>query len=99
MRIRSFPILLPAVLFAACVPAGSALAQGIAGPPAENEREAMVRVLTNWNMGCDAASRGPWKDMAQAWYDEITNGAAVPGGHGGGSWYADGFYHQTWLTF
>jgi hypothetical protein len=99
MRIRSFEILLAAVLFAACVPAGTSLAQGgIAGPPAENEREAMVRVLTNWNMGCSGASRGPWKDMAQAWYGEITNGLAAPAGHGGAKWYADGFYHQTWLT-
>ncbi|HYV17444.1 MAG TPA: DUF6345 domain-containing protein [Verrucomicrobiae bacterium] len=100
MRIRTALACSILMLIAAGLQAVPALAQGgVAGPPAENEREAMVRVLTNWNMGCDGASRGPWKDMAQAWYDEITNGAAVPGGHGGGSWYADGFYHQTWLTF
>jgi hypothetical protein len=83
----------------AAAPAGTALAQGIAGPPAENEREAMVRVLTHWDMGCSGASRGSWKNMAQSWYDEIVNGLPAPMGHGGACWYPDGFYHQSWVTF
>jgi len=86
-------------LLAATLSGTHARAQVLAGPPAENEREAMVRVITNWNMGCSGASRGPWRNMTQAWYDEIVNGAPPPTGHGGASWYPDGFYHQQWLTF
>ncbi len=98
MRIQFFDALLLAVLVAAGVPAGTAFAQASVGPPALNEREAMVRVITTWDKGCSGASRGPWDDMAQAWYDEITNDAAAPGGHGGGSWYPDGFFNHSWTT-
>jgi len=33
--------------------------------------------------------------MCQAWYDEVTNGAASPSGHGSGAWWKDGFYKNS----
>lgn len=100
MRIRPVPGFLVAFFVTACLPAAPARAQGgIAAPPAPNEREAMVRVVTDYHLGCDGGTRTSWDNMAAAWYEEITNGAAAPAGHGGASWFNDGFYHQQWMTF
>jgi len=98
MRSRILSDVFLGVVLAACLPASTALAQVSVGPPPQGEREAMVRVITTWDQGCSGASRGPWKDMAEAWYDEITNDAAAPSGHGGGSWYPDGFFNHSWTT-
>jgi hypothetical protein len=45
-------------------------------------KEARIRVVTNWNAGCSGSSRSHWGDMGMAWYDEITDDAIRPFGHG-----------------
>jgi hypothetical protein len=40
--------------------------------PAESQ-EAKVYAVTTWNAGCPGGTRDAWDDMADAWYDEITN--------------------------
>ncbi len=45
-------------------------------------KEANIRVVTNWNAGCSGSARDRWDDMGDHWYDEITDDASTPWGHG-----------------
>jgi len=40
---------------------------------AAQAQEAKVYSVTTWNAGCGGSTRDSWDDMADAWYDEITN--------------------------
>ena len=40
---------------------------------AAQAQEAKVYSVTTWNAGCGGSTRDAWDDMADAWYDEITN--------------------------
>lgn len=35
--------------------------------------EAKMYAVTTWNAGCSGSTRSSWDDMADAWYDDITN--------------------------
>jgi hypothetical protein len=72
---------------------------GLFAAPAANEKEAMVRAVTVWDKNCSGNTRSSWDDMAAAWYNEITNGAAAPAGHGGERWNKTAFYSNTWTSF
>lgn len=45
-------------------------------------KEARIRVVTTWNAGCSGSTVDEWDNMGEAWYDEITDDAIVPFGHG-----------------
>lgn len=53
-------------------------------------KEARVRVVTSWNGGCSGSGRADWDDMGTAWYDEITDDAIRPFGHGSASYRRSG---------
>ncbi len=58
-------------------------------------REAKMYAVTRWDAGCSGSTRDSWDDMADAWYDEITDsGASVFGwclwGHCGEAYSRDG---------
>lgn len=36
-------------------------------------QEAKVYAVTTWNAGCSGGTRDAWDDMADAWYDEVTD--------------------------
>lgn len=40
---------------------------------AEPRREAKIYVVTRWDAGCPGGQRDWWDNMADAWYDEITD--------------------------
>ncbi|NJM28864.1 MAG: hypothetical protein HC855_00855 [Rhizobiales bacterium] len=43
-------------------------------PQAAHARlEAKMYAITIWNGGCGGSQRDAWDDMADAWYDEITD--------------------------
>ena len=65
-------------------------------PPSINEREAIGRAITVWDQGCSGSTRGAWDGMVRAWYDEITNSAAAPNGHGTDAWEKQSFHHNTY---
>jgi hypothetical protein len=62
--------------------------------PESKERETVVRVVTRWDSDCDGGNRSAWDDMADAWYDEITNDDSEPNGQGSRAWWKGGFYHN-----
>jgi hypothetical protein len=70
-----------------------------AGVPSVPEREAVVRVVSQWDLSCEASNRSSWDNMVRAWYDEITNPLPLPWGHAPFNWLADGFYHNIWFEF
>lgn len=45
----------------------------ILSPNFSEAAEAKVYAVTTWDGGCNGATRLPWDNMADAWYDEITN--------------------------
>lgn len=48
--------------------------------PALAQREAKIYAVTKWDGGCAGSTRNSWDNMADAWYDEITNtGVSVLG--------------------
>lgn len=51
-----------------------------------NEKEAAVFGITTWDGDCDADQRDCWDDFITAWYDEISNGDALPDGHASDAW-------------
>ena len=59
-----------------------------AGSPPAGEKDALVRVVTQWTADCDGSKRTSWDDMVRAWYNDITDG------HGAKNWDADGFYQN-----
>ncbi len=77
---------------------GSAImALGIVGtiPQVAEALEAKMYAITTWNAGCGGAARGWWDNMADAWYDEITDsGFSLFGicfsGHCGDAYSRDG---------
>jgi hypothetical protein len=40
---------------------------------AEAQQEAKSYAITTWNAGCAGSTRNAWDNMADAWYDEITD--------------------------
>jgi hypothetical protein len=64
------------------------------GPPVSGEKGALVLVVTRWNSSCDADNRRRWDNMIDGWYDDITDDRETPWGHGGNSWWKDGFYEN-----
>ncbi|HEY3243872.1 MAG TPA: DUF6345 domain-containing protein [Phycisphaerae bacterium] len=81
------------IAWVSCALAACPGAYGQSNPPA-SEREVLVRVVTQWNDACSGSRRTSWDDMVRAWYNEITDGDAAPGGHGNRAWVADGFYQN-----
>ena len=79
-------------LFLLVLFAGSA----IAAVPPFVEREAVVRVVSQWDLTCEGSNRGSWDNMVAGWYNEITNPLPVPWGHFPFMWVKDGFYHNVW---
>lgn len=64
-------------------------------PPAargddDNQKEARVRVVTTWDAGCSSEDRNDWDNMGEAWYDEISDDAHTPWGHGSAHWSRSG---------
>lgn len=62
---------------------------------AEARLEAKVYAITTWNGGCGGATRNWWDNMADAWYDEITDSGFSLGGwclwgHCGDAYSRDG---------
>ncbi len=62
---------------------------------AAQAQEAKVYSVTTWNAGCGGSTRDAWDDMADAWYDGITNsGFSIFGwcvtGHCGDAYSRDG---------
>jgi len=55
------------VMTACCVLLGSFMGT------AEAREEAKMYAITTWNGGCGGSTRTWWDNMADAWYDEITN--------------------------
>jgi len=72
---------------------------GLVSPPPELEKEAMVRAVTVWDQNCTGSTRSSWDDMAAAWYNELTNGAPAPAGHGGACWNKTAFYSNSFNVF
>ncbi len=62
--------------------------------PSVNERGALVRVVTQWNAGCDGSKRTSWDNMVRAWYNDIKDTRSTPWGHGSNAWWGDGFYQN-----
>jgi hypothetical protein len=56
--------------FACLLVAGTGLVWSSSSRAAE---EARVYAVTNWNATCGGSPRAAWDNMAQAWYDEITD--------------------------
>lgn len=50
------------------------------------EKEAMVYVITEWNVGCNGDLRSDWDDMVLPWFREIRNNDPLPRGHGNAAW-------------
>ncbi len=48
--------------------------------PSVNERGALVRVVTQWNAGCDGSKRTSWDNMVRAWYNDIKDTRSTPWG-------------------
>ena len=65
-----------------------------AAVPSMAEREALVRVISKWDAGCDGSERSSWDNMVYAWYSDVVNPLPPPWGHGGAAWVPDGFYHN-----
>ena len=91
---NAIPILIGALLLGGTLfPYGS----GIAADDAST-KEVMVRVVTKWDApwyeNCSGSQRDWWDDMAQAWYNAITNANAAPNGHGAAAWTAIEFKHN-----
>lgn len=64
-------------------------------PAAQAQEEAKVYAVTTWNGGCSGSTRTWWDDMANAWYDEVTDsGFSIFGwcitGHCGKAYSRDG---------
>ncbi len=78
------PLLIPACLL--CGPAGKATAADDV-----DEKEAAIYVVTRWDQDCDADRRSEWDDMVEAWFNEIGNDGALPGGHGADAWTMAGW--------
>jgi hypothetical protein len=80
---------------------GAALvaAAAFAGTPPSYEREAVGRVISLWDQGCSGGPRDGWQTMVQFWYDELTNGAAAPGGHASAAWSQSVFHHNSYIKF
>lgn len=72
---------------------------GLAMPALEAvAQEAKMYAITRWDAGCSGSTRDYWDDMADAWYDEITDdGFSIFGwcisGHCGEAYSRDG--HQV----
>ena len=67
MRVRK--TVCPAVLAALCLVGSGSLTTAV---PAWG-LEAKMYAVTVWNAGCGGSTRNWWDNMADAWYDEITN--------------------------
>jgi len=53
--------------------AALAAAATLAAAPAEARMEAKMYAVTTWDAGCAGGARSWWDDMADAWYDEISD--------------------------
>ncbi|MEM8930608.1 MAG: thrombospondin type 3 repeat-containing protein [Acidobacteriota bacterium] len=62
--------------------------------PGQAEREALVRVVTQWNSHCSGSNVYSWDNMLDDWYNEMIDSANPPWGHGGNAWNNDGFYQN-----
>ncbi len=67
MRVRK--TVCPAMLVALCLVGSGSLTTAV---PAWG-LEAKTYAVTVWNAGCGGSTRNWWDNMADAWYDEITN--------------------------
>ena len=45
----------------------------VAAPISARALEAKMYAITTWDAGCNGGARAAWDDMADAWYDEITD--------------------------
>ena len=94
MNNRTLLRMLPAVLLVA----------GLFGPPGvaqaadDNALEVTAFVITRWNGGCDANRIDDWDNMVRAWYDEMTNDAAPPNGHGMGAYTIGWLNNNNWIV-
>jgi hypothetical protein len=73
----------------------AAMTSAIMTAPAHAALEAKSYAITTWNAGCSGSTRNWWDNMADAWYDEITNdGFSLFGwclsGHCGDAFSRDG---------
>jgi hypothetical protein len=84
-----------------------ALAAGLcASPPAArgaddgNNREVMAYVISTWDGDCDGSQRDYWDEMVRAWFNDISNDAPAPDGHGPAAYNiafldADGYINDS----
>jgi len=86
--------ILPGVALSAgliCAPAGKCAADDMS-------LESNAFVITRWNGDCDANRVDDWDNMVRAWYNEISNNAALPNGHGAEA-YAIGWLNvDNWIV-
>ncbi len=66
--------------------------------PSAEEREVHGRVVTEWDLGCDLPTMMEWDNLVRNWYDELTNAADSPVGHGTDAWTKSGFYHNEYTV-
>lgn len=69
-----------ALLSTACV---------LSAPSNASALEAQVYAITKWDDDCSGSTRRAWDNYADNWYDDITNTASSPSGHGSRAYSRD----------